>query len=100
MAKQFVEYRGVRMIAGWPERIQAAQLVPTYVIEGEERARIPFGAESDDWGANEGPCHDCRVLKGEYHVPQCDAEECPVCHGAIFSCDCDKAFEEDDGSDV
>jgi hypothetical protein len=25
------------------------------------------------------PCHDCRVPKGELHLPSCDVEECLVC---------------------
>jgi hypothetical protein len=99
MTQRFVEYRGFRMIEGWPERIQAAQLVPTYDIEGAERPRIRYGDESEDWGADRNACYDCRVLAGELHVPGCDAEECPVCHVSILSCDCRKAWEEDDVDD-
>jgi hypothetical protein len=31
------------------------------------------------------------VIKDEFHVQGCDAEECPHCHGQLFLCDC--AFE-------
>jgi hypothetical protein len=89
MSKRFVEYRGVRMIEGWPERIQEAQLQTTLTLAGRTIARVPYGSERDDYGANEHPCEDCRVLKGEFHVRGCDAEECPECHGQLITCECD-----------
>ena|SRR5207244_645622 len=92
MAKRFVEYRGVRMVEGWPERIQHAQLLTLYHIDGRAVARITYGSEESDWGADKLPCHDCRVFKNEYHVLGCDVEECPVCGGQILTCDC--AFDE------
>jgi hypothetical protein len=96
MTREFVEYRGARMIAGWPEKIQAAQLISVYIVNGIERPRIRYGNESEDWGANNHPCHDCRVIKGEYHVPGCDAEQCPGCGGSTFSCDCETEWDEPD----
>lgn len=51
-------------------------------------SRIRYGSEKDDWGAEKVPCHDCRVIKGEFHVPSCDVEECPVCGDQLSSCDC------------
>ena len=80
------------MIEGWPEKIQAAQNVLSYTLNGKRVARIRYGNEQDDWHAESVPCHDCRVLKGELHVPSCDVEECPACGGQIISCDC--LFEE------
>ena len=85
-------YRGVPMIEGWPEKIQAAQQVVSYTLNGKPIARVRYGSEQDDWHADRIPCHDCRVLKGEFHVPTCDVEECPLCGGQLISCDC--AFEE------
>jgi len=84
-------YRGVPMIEGWPERIQAAQLVQSLTLDGEPVARVRYGSEKDDWDADRLPCHDCRVLKGEFHVLSCDVEECPTCGDQLISCDC--AFE-------
>ena len=87
--KKFVVYRGTRMIEGWPERIQEAQKVATVVVDGKEHNRVRYGDESEDWGADRGPCHDCGVIKGEFHVPSCDAERCPACGGQAIGCDCD-----------
>ena len=88
MSQHFVEYRGVRMVAGWPDRIEEAQRIRTYSSGGREILRIPYGSERDDWGAETKPCHDCRVFKGELHVVGCDVEECPICHNQLLGCDC------------
>jgi hypothetical protein len=61
-------YRGASMIEDWPEKIRLAQDIKTCIVNGEERARIRYGDEEDDWGANTRPCHDCGVIKGELHV--------------------------------
>ena len=95
MAQEFVEFRGRRIVAGWPEQLAAAQHVPTYAIAGIEYPRVRYGEESEDWGAASTLCHDCAAMQGELHVPGCDVEECPVCREAIFSCDCEKDFEDD-----
>lgn len=78
-------YRGVPMIEGWPEKVMAAQQITQ---EGRATPRIRYGDEHDDWGVDKNTCPDCRVLKGEFHVPSCNFEECPVCGGQLLSCDC------------
>ena len=77
------------MIEGWPEKILAAQEQTHYEISGEDFSRIPFSREGNDWGADTGPCHDCRVIKGQFHVVGCDVERCPRCQGQAISCECD-----------
>lgn len=95
MAKEFVIYNGIEMIAGWPEKIEEAQLYSTYFISGKEVGRIRYGDESDDWGADRQPCHDCAIVKGQYHVQfLCDVERCPVCDEQAIGCDCNYEGDE------
>jgi hypothetical protein len=83
-----VVYNGVEMSEGWPERIEEAQKLLEYSIGGVRYPRVPYGAENDDWNAEHMPCHDCRVVKGQFHVPSCDVESCPACGGQAIGCDC------------
>ena len=89
-----VVYNGVEMVEGWPERIQETQTILDCVIGGVAYPRVRYGAETDDWEAASRPCHDCRVVKGQLHVPSCDVEECPACGGQAIGCDCEP---DDDG---
>ena len=82
-------YRGVPMIEGWPEKIEAAQYLRSYALSGRAVARIPYGSEPDDWRDAKHPCPHCYVAKGELHVPGCDGEECPVCGSHLLLCDCE-----------
>lgn len=94
MAKKKIVFRGVQMIEGWPERIREAQLIHLCSPKGGEVERVRYGFEQEDWGANEHPCHDCGVIKGEFHVPGCDVERCPACGGQAIGCECDELAEE------
>jgi hypothetical protein len=29
------------------------------------------------------------VQPGEFHLPSCDLEQCPRCHGQAIGCDCE-----------
>lgn len=89
MNKEFVIHNGVEVMKGWPEEIAAAQLQPTVLIGGLERRRLHYGDEDEDCEPNKRPCHDCCVLKGQFHVFGCDVERCPDCSGQMISCDCD-----------
>jgi hypothetical protein len=92
--KEYVIYNGKKVVSYWPARIEKAQQITTYTIGGKEFGRIRYGDESDDWGSDRHPCGDCAVVKGQFHVPNCDVEECPNCRGQVLSCDCE--YEGDD----
>lgn len=86
--KKFVQFRGVTVVEGWPEKILAAQDERSYLINGTLEQRVPFGEERG-WSVEPGEfCHDCGVMSGELHVPSCDVEECPVCREQVIGCDC------------
>ena len=90
-----VEWRGRRVAKGWPERFAESQQETTLDIRGEPFARVRYGDESEDWGADRGPCRDCGADKGEFHAFECDIERCPQCEGQRLGCDC-SIFDEDE----
>ena len=69
------------------KRIKYGERVPDYYeANGWDGAKD--SAAANDW-ANTHPC-GCGVHKGELHVPGCDDEQCPKCHGQMISCGCDR----------
>lgn len=96
LKKKLVTYNGVRVIAGWPEKIEQAQLVQLIEKNGQQHPRVRYGEEADDWGADKQPCHDCAVIKGQFHVEGCDVERCPVCGAQAMGCDCDPDEDDND----
>ncbi len=93
MADDLIIFNGVQVAPGWPARIESAQQIAEYEIGDVVYERIKYGDEINPWPP--GPCHDCAVLRGQYHVPGCDVERCPRCHGQAIGCDCteDEAAE-------
>jgi hypothetical protein len=88
MENDRVIYNGVSMTPDWPAKIEAAQNVSSRTIQDKVYSRVRFGDEQKDWRAEQRPCRDCGVVKGQYHVPGCDVDECPACGGQAITCDC------------
>lgn len=86
----FVIYNGVEVHKGHPSDIVAAQRIIGYVLKGKEYYRIKYGDELYDIPDYDAvlPCHDCAVIKGEYHTDGCDWEQCPKCHEQALGCGC------------
>ncbi|MCJ7448387.1 MAG: hypothetical protein MUO72_11915 [Bacteroidales bacterium] len=79
-----------------------SQKQKTILIRGRRYRRIKYGDEKfldengkpycdsngvpHNWAemAQEKPCDDCGVIKGEYHVDGCDIEICPKCGGQLI----------------
>lgn len=90
MSEEHIIFNGMRVMPDWPAKVEEAQYITSVRIAGQNRPRVRYGDEQDDWGAGTGkPCHDCAVLKGQFHVPGCDVERCPDCGGQVICCDCD-----------
>ena len=87
---KMVNFRGVSVGEGYPEEFRKAQNQPTFVINGKVVKRVKYGEEKNgyDYSPDTNPCHDCAVLKGEYHLFGCEAEECPLCRWQALSCGC------------
>ena len=89
-----VLFNGVEVIPLWPEYFAKCQLITQYNIGGKEYPRLRYSEEGENWDADNGPCHDCAALKGQYHAINCDVERCPKCGGQVISCGCD--YDEDE----
>jgi hypothetical protein len=75
----------------YQRRLDEAQRIRTYRINGKDYKRIPYGKEDSEWHADDFPCHDCETTKGQLHLPGCDVEQCPRCGGQAIGCGCDYA---------
>lgn len=90
--KNFVVYQGSELIKKFPAMIVSAQRRPYVQLAGKDFHRIQYGEERLWRDLSDGfvvyPCHDCGVVQGQYHVEDCDVEECPSCGGQLLGCRC------------
>jgi hypothetical protein len=90
--ENFVVYNGVEMMKENPTDIVISQRQTHFEIGGLRYPRFRYGEEpgwlehSADFASI--PCHDCGVVKGQYHAENCDVEECPKCRGQLLGCGC------------
>jgi hypothetical protein len=90
--ENFVIYNGVEMHKDNPKDITDAQRIESFAKGTKIYKRFRYGEEpgwlsfSPDFA--EIPCHDCGVLKGQFHADGCDMEECPRCHSQLLGCGC------------
>lgn len=89
MTEELVDLNGVKVIQGWPERLEFAQKITVYKINGIEYRRIPYGDEGGYASASHRACRDCAALKEQFHVLGCDVERCAVCDEQAHFCDCE-----------
>ena len=71
--------------------LDSAPQPKTFVINGEEYARVAYGYGPDDHDSPK--CDDCGVARSKFHKLGCDLEPCPRCDGQAITCEC---FYEDD----
>ena len=74
----------------WQRESEVAQKMTHYPTITGLLPRIPYGSESVEFEelTDHPTCGDCAVAKGQLHIPSCDIEECPSCHGQFISCEC------------
>ena len=100
--REFVSYQGQSVTRDWPARIRAAQTITRVALADGTYERLRYGEEpgflAEEPTLVKYPCHDCAVIVGQYHVPDCDVESCPRCGGQFITCDCE--FAEPDADDL
>lgn len=92
---ELVKFRGQEVASFWPKKLEHAQSITHYIARVP---RIKYGNEDNGWDPGDMPCSDCGAMKGEFHVPSCDVERCPVCSEQALGCNCiegDAGAEED-----
>ncbi len=59
------------------------------IAYGEERNYMDKECISQDLFVFYEYCPDCGAKQGEYHMPDCDIERCPICKKQKLGCNCD-----------
>lgn len=77
----------------WAARIAEAQTKTRIHFCGIPYARIRYGADYPD---GQSKCRDCGVSHGQFHVPTCCVERCPVCGGQAMCCGCADGDTDDE----
>jgi len=104
--KNIIIFRGEEMhnesIENYKAEIAKYSKVDSFVTSsGKLIKRIAFGEENHSFHQNENEeymlydfefCDDCGAKQGEYHLPDCDLEVCPICYGQKLTCGCDLQF--------
>ena len=71
----------------WALRIEESQRQTHLTADGVRYPRIRYGDDNPRWGAS--PCHNCKVIKGQFHVTaECEFETCPKCGGSMSGHTC------------
>lgn len=68
---------------GKPFQYSGKEFLP--IKYGDE---VRFGPDFKSMMPESKCCRDCNAVKGMYHHPGCDMEECPKCHKQAISCNC------------
>jgi len=94
--RDIVYYNNQFMSIDSVEYIETYQKKTIIISAGTIYNRIPYGS-SQEWSESdlsyaEHPCHDCGVVKGQYHTENCDKEKCPICGDQFFCCNCEKEY--------
>lgn len=85
-------YRGVEIYKEFPSELLEMQIFNAImiIIDGKKHffERYKYGNAPLDKILKHEQCDDCCVSQGEYHLENCDLEECPHCGKQLLSCSC------------
>ncbi len=88
---EFFVYNAEEVHRNFPRDFIESKYIEEYLIKGEPFPRVRYGDEKyeGDFRHSRATCAECMVKLGEFHVPGCDWEQCPKCHGQSIGCGCD-----------